>query len=369
MIVDLFAGPGGWSEGLRMVGRSDVGIEWDRDACATRAAAGHATVRADVGSYPVDHLAGRVEGLIASPPCPAFSAAGKGAGRDVAGVIVGAVRRRDWFALRNSSPEVWLTLDVGRWIKATRPEWVALEQVPPVLPIWEAFAEMLRADGYWASTAVVSAERWGVPQTRRRAVLVASRVRPVSLPQPTHQAYVPGVPQGDPEACSGLLGELAPWVSMADALGWGLPGRPAPTVSGGGARAGGAEPFANSAMRRRMALHTNRDQRPDGSRQVVEVDRPAPALTTKAGGQWVWDRPATTVQGDPRLAGPGHRDRAGGQRQFDGDAVRISVAEALAWQSFRADYPVQGTKTSRFRQVGNAVPPLLARAVLAEVLS
>jgi DNA (cytosine-5)-methyltransferase 1 len=118
-----------------------------------------------------------------------------------------------------------------------------------------------------------------------------------------------------------------------------------------------------------MALHTNRDQRPDGSRQVVEVDRPAPALTAKAGGQWVWDRPATTVQGDPRLAGPGHRDRAGGQRQFDGDAVRISVAEALVLQSFRADYPVQGTKTSRFRQVGNAVPPLLARAVLAEVLS
>jgi DNA (cytosine-5)-methyltransferase 1 len=48
VILDLFAGPGGWSEGLRELGLADVGIEIDRWACATRAAAGHATIRADV---------------------------------------------------------------------------------------------------------------------------------------------------------------------------------------------------------------------------------------------------------------------------------------------------------------------------------
>lgn len=44
MILDTFAGPGGWSEGLRSICLSDVGIEWDRDACLTRGAAGHRTI-------------------------------------------------------------------------------------------------------------------------------------------------------------------------------------------------------------------------------------------------------------------------------------------------------------------------------------
>lgn len=83
---------------------------------------------------------------------------------------------------------------------------------------------------------------------------------------------------------------------------------------------------------------------------------------------WVADRPAITVQGDPRLAGPGHRDREGGQRQFDEEAVRITVQQAGVLQSFPVDYPWQGTKTAQFRQVGDAVPPLLAAAVLGELL-
>ena len=38
MIIDLFAGPGGWSTGLNMIGRAEtVGIEWDKAACETAA--------------------------------------------------------------------------------------------------------------------------------------------------------------------------------------------------------------------------------------------------------------------------------------------------------------------------------------------
>ena len=90
--VDLFAGPGGWDEAGRSLGITPVGIELDAAACATRAAAGHRTVRADVAAYPVAHLAGNVRGLIASPVCTTFSAAGKRAGNAVLEILAEGIR-------------------------------------------------------------------------------------------------------------------------------------------------------------------------------------------------------------------------------------------------------------------------------------
>lgn len=51
MIRVDYAGPGGACEGLRTLGLTPVGIEWDAAACATRAAAGHLTIRADLATY------------------------------------------------------------------------------------------------------------------------------------------------------------------------------------------------------------------------------------------------------------------------------------------------------------------------------
>lgn len=87
------------------------------------------------------------------------------------------------------------------------------------------------------------------------------------------------------------------------------------------------------------------------------------------GGKWTVTRLATTVQGDPRIAPPGHRDRTGGEPQFGPETVHVSVAEAACLQSFRADFPWQGTRSSRFGQIGNAVPPPLAAAVVGHLLA
>jgi DNA (cytosine-5)-methyltransferase 1 len=491
MIANLFAGPGGWCVAADALGMTqNVGFEIDEAACSTRAAAGHLTVRADVSQVVLDRLMGVVTGLIASAPCVFFSAAGTRAGSAVLNVIADAIRDqfagRKTLALRrrqmaavlrkagwpdpkaSRSPSyarmprmgkrkgkrqvisrpgrgnaIWmavrsaaLVVEPARFIAATRPEWVALEQVPDVLPLWQVYADELRKLGYSVWCGKLNAADYGVPQTRERAILIASRVRKVFRPQPTHYDSRKGMQ---------LFG--APWVSMAEALGLGATARPAPTVTAGGTRTGGAEPFGH---RDRDALETERDagrwvvnpnasghmrgytrgaDRPSpgltgqvqfwslrrdrgagliergGERPDRQVDEPAPTITAGNKGSgprlswalrnntqpnaarrsmdepagtmffghrgndvsWVRERPATTVQGDPRIGRPGHKDRsAGGESQFGEESVRVTVEEAAALQSFPAGYPWQGTKTKRYEQVGNAVPPGLAIAVLGE---
>lgn len=318
MIVDLYAGCGGWSEGLGMLGLSDVGIELDEAACLTRAAAGHLTIRADVATFPRSHFAGRVEGLIASPPCQDYSVAGTGAGR--------------------SGERGRLIDTVPHWVKDLRPRWVACEQVPPALPIWREHASLYRALGYSTWCGVLNAADFGVPQTRQRAFLLASREGLACPPPPTH--------------CEGsgstLLGDLAPWVSIEDVLGWA--GEMRHVRGAGMTKRHGTRPSRGSD--RPAFTITGRaddrivialDRRQPG-RPLVAAHRPAPTLTATAGAksQWLW------LMGD--------------------DTTRhLTLEEALVLQSFRPDYPLRGGVGARFRQVGDAVPPGLAAQVLAAV--
>ncbi|MDQ0810317.1 site-specific DNA-cytosine methylase [Streptomyces sp. B3I7] len=52
IILDLFAGPGGWSHALTVLGAQDIGLEWDEWACKTRAQAGQAAVAPSPTSTP-----------------------------------------------------------------------------------------------------------------------------------------------------------------------------------------------------------------------------------------------------------------------------------------------------------------------------
>ncbi len=392
--LDLFAGAGGWDVAATSLGWDVDGVEIMPEACATRAAAGLKTRWSDVRD--VATSPGEYAVHIGSPPCQSFSMAGTGAGRRALDVVLAGVRlfgeRRapSFAALASLSGDerTALVLEPLRLALAGRPSFIAWEQVPTVLPVWEACADVLRDYGYSVVTGILNAEQYGVPQTRRRAVLVASREHAARLPVPTHSRFHTRDPK---RLDAGVL----PWVSMADALGWGMTTRPSMTVCGGGADTGGAEPFGNAA-RQGIRNHLESDEwlyrngnqahstlRPidqpapnysDGGtagqtaaergRSIRELEQPSVTVTSK-GFQWTAERPATTVQGDARIAPPGHRDRASGEPQFGPGTIRVTVEEAATLQTFPHDFPFQGTKGKRYQQVGNAVPPLLALAILS----
>lgn len=331
-VLDLFAGPGGWSEGLRLLGLRDTGIETDPATCATRAAAGHQTIRADVAAYPAGPLRGKAAGLVGSAPCQPFSIAGNRGGTDDMDLchqgLDDLARGRDTrSALRAActDPRSLLVVEPLRYALAVRPDWIALEQVPAVAPLFAHTARILHGVGYSTWTGVLNAADYGVPQTRRRAFLLASRHRAAAPPEPTH-AKDPG-----PDTLFGPA--LRPWVTMAEALGWGYLQRPAPTVTGGGTRTGGAEPFGNASRKAMRAAMENP-------------------------GHWAWRRPAPTVSGTVGHVGG---KQAGGHLNLEPD-------EGAVLQSFRRGYPFQGNKGQRSLQIGNAVPPLLATAALRHLV-
>lgn len=383
--LDLFAGTG-WGVACQRIGIVEYGVEIMPEACATREANGMETVYNDVW----DGLAGKAEYpeydlLISSPPCQTFSTAGKGAGRealdDVLGLIAEAAYKLPGAGLREIATErglddrTALVLTPLAHVWRDKPKYVAWEQVPAVLPVWEACAKVMQEWGYSVDTAVLHAEQYGVPQTRKRAILVARLGGEAKLPTPTHSKYYSRTPEKLDE---GVL----PWVSMAEALGYNdgstytqnnrLTNQsrrtldfPAPTVTAG--NDSGNRGFI-SGEEFRVA-------------SVTEVA----ALQTYPSTAWGYtNRPAMTVVNS---VGRGLGGGSGAQGQIkkaieSGDfipsihaksdayaeATRITVPEAGVLQSYERPFVWCGTKTKQFLQIGNAVPPLLAEVILRSLL-
>lgn len=492
-IIDPFAGAGGWAEGLWMLGMSALGIETDEWACATARAAGHECLQADVAAFDPGSLA-PVWGIVGSPPCQAYSSACKGLSRQDKPLVIacahelaaGTDSRRQRLSECQDTRSL-LTIEPLRYVLVLRPRWVALEQVPAVLELWSVSAGLLSMHGYHTTVGVLSAERYGVPQTRKRAFLIASLDGPLELPPPTHRSYNPRRCGEMPDDEAGLL----PWVSMAQALGWqtsdqvGFPRRndtpsnqPAKGDTGthrARDRRSACRPASTLTARtrswtrkpcvqiRRSGERIEEGFDPTGApaqaittrvnrwqaHGIVEPDaewmgeRPAPALVTTrrskdgalVGRQlppgeglerdgWAWrngtqanaavrrdgepaptihfghalnqvewipcsegraarsrsmsgwarERPATTVACDRRVHPPGHKENKGDppgryQQRRGANAVRVTVEQASILQGFPADYPRQGARTRQFTQLGNTVPPPLARAVLSQALA
>lgn len=416
--IVLYSGPGGVTTGLRMAGVTDsVGVEWDDAAVQTARAAGFMVEQADVSKldpylFACDHgyEIGDLLLLQASPPCQGLSNAGKGTGRDDLVKLLAAIEEVAYGerSIEGIIAGLWedcsderspLTFEVIRWISELSPDYVMLEQVPAALPIWEAIAEYLRSKGYSVWAGNVQSERFGVPQTRKRAILLASNLHDVTEPEATHSKYHNRTPTRLDE---GVL----PWVSMAEALGWGetdmigfprkYDGRGEPVEIDGelyrarDLREAGNPSFVVTEKSRSWVRYTHMGDVYNTNGCIRQVNEPSPTLTasmdngnfkffhvdevsekvqerihnqsgTKFDLTWPMHRPAPVVAGRDIVTMPGaNANRFNGATKSRNDGVRVTVEEAGVLQSFPADYPWQGTKTKKHEQVGNAVPPLLA---------
>lgn len=283
-IVDLFAGPGGWSLGLRALGFEDVGVEFDKDIAATREALGLQTIHADVRDVSVEAWR-QIDGLIASPPCQTFSVAGKQRGlEDARGQLI---------------------YEPKRFIEAHMPTFVAFEEVPPVLPFWKEYAEWMRRIGYRVWTGILNAADYGVPQSRKRAFLLASLVsNPAPLPG-THARSV------DPHP-SLFADKRKKWITVAEAL-------------------------------------PHRTDLPEWCYR-----RPATTIVRSFCPHIV--------------AGPGYRKAGDGPRQNAPGSFEVSIDEMAVLQGAWPGMPFQGSKTKRFSICGALLPPPWATAVLRHLV-
>ncbi|HEU0132212.1 MAG TPA: DNA (cytosine-5-)-methyltransferase [Mycobacteriales bacterium] len=317
-VVEICAGAGGQSLGLHLAGfRHRLAVELDATAAQTLAlnlarlhedpdiACDHAPdiVRVgDVADPDVWHPEDYegVDLLAGGVPCPPFSVAGK---------QLGAADERDLFA--------WAVELAGR----VRPRAVMLENVrglasPRFAGYRQAIADRLHELGYWSEWRMLQAADFGVPQLRPRFVLIALRpeVAPYwSWPEEERTDLTVGEVLLDLVSAGGWSG-AADWATRRAT---GI----APTIVGGSKKHGGPDLGPTRAKRAWAELGVD--------------------------AHGIADAPP------PRTAPKSHLPRL----------TTDMVARLQGWYGGEYRWDFVGRKTSVYRQIGNAFPPPVARAL------
>ena len=373
--IDLFCGAGGLSKGFRDSGYEiKFALDSDPDSCATYALnhpGTHVECRPINSIEPseVRRLAGgQVDIILGGPSCQSFSTAG---------------RRSGWVADGDVRNDLWEHMFA--MVDYLKPRAFLMENVPGMVywrdgafgrRILERFSEV----GYQLSKQILLAADWGVPQRRRRLFMVGLREGGTfSFPKPTHMG---GWRRDSLELWEGrrkrdgLLEHLTVWDAIGD-----LP--PLTTDSNPARYALPPRKASHLAQHLRGGNRTLRDhEAPPLSEDVLSLVAHVPQ-----GGTWR-DVPPYLLP-----------DRYRGMRRTDGtnllgrldpdlpsytittqfnnvttgcfthpDEERsLSVREGARLQTFPDTYRFVGSLNSRCRQIGNAVPPLLASVLAHEI--
>jgi DNA (cytosine-5)-methyltransferase 1 len=342
--VDIFAGAGGMSLGAAMAGINvELAVEKDKYAAATYAFNHKFTrlIADDIANvkYIGVPAPNRATILFGGPPCQGFSASNR--------------------RTRNSeNPANWLFSEFFRVAKLWNPDWIVLENVKGIIETEGGlFRDMIKRElldlGYSASSGVLCAADFGVPQTRSRLFIIGSKKGiEIEMPKPTKHKPVtvrdaisdlPGLPNG-------CRKDLLPYK---------------------------CKPSGDYAKR----LRNNREKCNNhmvtrNASCIIERYKHVPQ-----GGNWQ-DIPANLMTS--------HKNREGCHscvyRRLEEDEPSVvignyrknmiihpwenrglSVREAARLQSFPDWYEFKGPIGFQQQQVGNAVPPLLAKAVFEAI--
>ena len=330
--IDLFCGAGGLAFGLQQAGLDVVeGVDVDpfcRYPFETNTRARF--VAKDVREYTADDAEeawhdAPVRVLVGCAPCQPFSTYTQGP--------------------RGNHKQKWVLLKrFATLVEESKPDIVSMENVQPLekTEAFKRFISRLVEAGYDVEYGAVDCRDYGAPQRRRRLVLLASRLGPISLKEPT-------------------IANKSKWATVESAIGH-LP----PLSAGGMCK---KDPLHRSSKLSDINLKRIRLSKPGGTwkdwpKNLVAACHKRESGKTYPGvyGRMEWDKPSPTITGQSFGYGNGRfghpeQDRA------------LSLREAAILQTFPDDYefispdaPFPGIKNIG-RLIGNAVPPLLGRII------
>lgn len=330
-VVSLFAGAGGLDLGFRQAGYDVVWAnELSPDAAATyRANLGDHLVEGSITDIASDALP-ECDVVIGGPPCQGFSVAGK---------------------MDPDDPRSRLVWELFRVVRDRRPRAFVMENVKAlgVLRRWAAaraaIVEAFTSLGYAVDFRVLNAADFGVAQLRERVIFVGVRGRAaaVSFPAPTGKLVTTG------EALKALPRHGTP----------GNEGVCRAKITPAKKPVLRRSPFAGMLF--------------NGAGRPIDLGRPAPTLPASMGGNKtpIVDQHALDTGEEQWVVGYHAHLTAGGAPLASCPARlrRLTVEECAALQGLPPGFSLRGAKSSRYRQLGNAVPPPLARAVAAHLLA
>ena len=345
--LDFFAGAGGMTSGFLATRQSGLRFEslgaFDIDAVALetlRLNTGVPTFEIDIREIAEnpDVLTRLVPELtawmgplvfIGCPPCQGFSAHRKKDDRD--------------------DPRNNLINEFAKIVAHFRPEAVVMENVPEMIKgryedYYAEAANTLEGAGYTLSAEVIDLSKYGVPQRRRRAVVLASLEPGMTLPAPP-------LALGDVRTVRDAIGHLEP--VAAGGTDETDPWHAAPDHT----------PRIIEKIKKIPADGGDRRHLPDDEQLAchIDVDQGDTPGFTDVYGRLRWDTPAVTITAKSSTPSCGRFLHPEQHRN-------ITVREAALLQGFPHNYVFAGGLVHQYRQIGEAVPPAFARYLAFAVL-
>lgn len=335
--VDFFCGAGGLTRGLLDAGIAVVaGIDLD-GRCRKTYEWNNRPARfyeRDVRTL----TAGEVRGMAGNIPSKEL-------------ILAGCAPCQPFSKQRKStcpSRDATLLLAFADIIAELKPTFVLVENVPGLAKVkgysaYRRFLHTLEKNGYGWSEGVLDAKHYGVPQTRRRYILLGGRHRTPSLPER-------------------LNGSAAtPFRTVRDAIAH-YPPINAGTQHSSVANHEAASVSEKNLLRLRKTPRDGGDRRDWPDELVLECHRGSYTGHTDVYGRMAWDCPA------PALTGKCHSISNGRYGHPVQDRA-ISLREAASLQTFRDDYVFFGPLQSVAQWIGNAVPVRLAEVLGTHLLN